>query len=227
MQSAISLIQTVIWPSIVALALIYFGPSLRGFIKDIVELHLKAPGFEATGKRQLEAAASLGAAEAARRDSQSKAPGGNPPLDESAARRIADVVSEASTPRATRRLQDARILWVDDRPQNNHYERAALGTLGIRFDLSTSTEDALEKLHSHRYDVVISDMGRPPDAEAGYTLLEQLRKMGTTTPYIIYAVGGHLRQHQASARSKGAAGSTSNPRELFEMVIRAIQADGR
>jgi CheY-like chemotaxis protein len=141
-------------------------------------------------------------------------------------RRIADVVSAASTPRATRLLRDARVLWVDDRPANNQHERAALERLGIRFDISTSTKDALEKVRSHPYDAIISDMGRPLDPHAGYTLLEELRKANRTIPFIIYA-GSNLPEDKALARSKGAVGSTNHPQELFEMVIGAIQADLR
>jgi len=38
---------------------------------------------------------------------------------------IADVVAETVTPEAVRRLNDARVLWVDDRPENNISERRA------------------------------------------------------------------------------------------------------
>ncbi|MFL6354136.1 MAG: hypothetical protein ACJ74Z_20105, partial [Bryobacteraceae bacterium] len=38
------------------------------------------------------------------------------------------------------------ILWVDDRPDNNVYERRAFEPLGITFTLATSTDQALELL---------------------------------------------------------------------------------
>lgn len=56
---------------------------------------------------------------------------------------------------------------MDDNPANNNYERQALEALGIRFTISTSTEDALEKIKVQNFDAVISDMGRPPDTQAG------------------------------------------------------------
>lgn len=65
-----------------------------------------------------------------------------------------------------------RVLWVDNLPSNNRYERTMLHALGMFVDLSTSTEDALAKVAARGgYDVIISDMGRPHDAQAGYTLL--------------------------------------------------------
>src|SRR5258708_5452161 len=86
----------------------------------------------------------------------------------------AERISELITPKATRQLAGATVLWVDDRPNNNTSERQALEELGIQFTISTSTEDALEKLQQENYNVIISDMGRPPDRQAGYTLLEEI-----------------------------------------------------
>lgn len=40
------------------------------------------------------------------------------------------------------RLAEAKVLWVDDRPEGNRFERSAMQQLGIAVDLSTSTEDA-------------------------------------------------------------------------------------
>ncbi len=121
-----------------------------------------------------------------------------------------------------RQIEGATGLWVDDRPTNNTYERQALEALDIRFTISTSTEDALEKLRYKTYDVIISDMGRPPDQRAGYTLLEKIKAMHITTPFIIYA-GSRAPEHIAEARSRGAFGTTNVPQELFEMVIRALK----
>jgi len=53
-----------------------------------------------------------------------------------------------------RQLNDVRLLWVDDRPENNVFERRALEALGIRITLSTTTEDALNKTLHSRYDVL-------------------------------------------------------------------------
>jgi hypothetical protein len=39
-----------------------------------------------------------------------------------------------------------QILWVDDRPSNNRYEVAALTSLGMHVQLSTSTADALDRV---------------------------------------------------------------------------------
>jgi CheY-like chemotaxis protein len=114
------------------------------------------------------------------------------------------------------------VLWVDDRPDNNNYERQALEALGVKFVISTSTDDALSKLMTRHFDAIISDMGRPPDARAGYTLLDKLRSSGNQIPFIIYA-SSRSPEHQAEARRRGAVGCTNNATELFEMVVSALQ----
>jgi len=116
-----------------------------------------------------------------------------------------------------------RVLWVDDRPENNQHERAALEALGISVELSISTREALDKVETlGPYDVIISDMGRPPDARAGYTLLDSLRRRGDFTPYVIYA-GSREKRHDEEAVTHGALGSTNRPMELIEMVSNALR----
>ncbi len=102
------------------------------------------------------------------------------------------------------------------------YERRALEALGIQFTISKTTDDALERLQTKTYDVIISDMSRPPDKYAGYILLEKMKSMGITTPFIIYA-SGKKPEYVAEAKRRGAFGSTNEPQELFEMVIQAIR----
>jgi CheY-like chemotaxis protein len=115
--------------------------------------------------------------------------------------------------------QHKQVLWVDDRPDNNFYEREALKRYGLEFRLATSTDEALRILSSAKFDVIISDMGRPPDPRAGYTLLEAVRSKGNNTPYFIYT-GSRARD----AERRGAQGSTNRPDELIRMVLSIIGA---
>jgi hypothetical protein len=67
------------------------------------------------------------------------------------------------------------------RPDNNRYERQGLEALGVRFALSTSTDDALNQLRYQTFDLIISDKGRPPDPQAGYTLCQRQSKIDQLT----------------------------------------------
>jgi CheY-like chemotaxis protein len=228
----VSLISAISWPLVTVFTLVFLGKPIKKILSNVSELSLKAGGFEAIAKRQeIEAAASLGAAVAQQQAAVaekteawelSESQSDNRISIENESFKIADLVSRVFHPRVIRRLMDKRILWVDDRPENNLYPRRALEALGIQVTTSTSTQDALEKLRQDNYDVVISDMGRPPDDKAGYTLLDEIQKMGINKPFIIYAVGGNLLKHKAEARQKGAYGSTSLVTELFELVISSI-----
>ncbi|HEX9132660.1 MAG TPA: response regulator, partial [Ktedonobacteraceae bacterium] len=94
--------------------------------------------------------------------------------------------------------------------------------LGIQFTVSKSTEDALERLQKKSFDVIITDMARPPDQHAGYTLLEKVKEMSINTPCIIYA-SGKKPEYIAEAWRRGAFGNTNEPEELFVFVVKALK----
>lgn len=211
-----SLIGAISWPLVIVFVLLYFGRPLRAFLQNLGEFKFKvgASGVEASlTKQQAEAAAYLGAATAQRSGDDAT---GSPTEQ---AQGIAHVVTEAVGQATMKQLANATVLWVDDRPNNNIYERMALEALGIRFVISTSTDDAVEKLRAGRYDLIISDMGRPSDSQAGYTLLARVRdELKLKTPYLVYA-SSSAPEHDAEARRRGASGSTGNPRDLFQRVV--------
>ena len=113
------------------------------------------------------------------------------------------------------------VLWVDDRPENNTYERQAFETMGLRFTLTLSTDEALERLAQNRYAAIISDMGRHEGPREGYVLLDRLRKEGDRTPLFFYA-SSNAPEHKRETREHGGQGCTNNAQELFEMVTRAV-----
>lgn len=216
-EALTKLLGVVVWPALLAFVLVRFGPSLKEFFSSLGEFTFKGAGFEATAKRkQAEAAAALVAASVARPDANT--------TPESAARdakEAAAVVAESVNARVIRRASEATALWVDDRPNNNIFERQSLEALGVSFVLATSTEEALDRVAKQSFDVIISDLGRPPDSRAGYTLLEKLRASGNQTPFVIYA-GSNAPEHKAEARSRGALGSTNRAAELFGYVLAAL-----
>jgi CheY-like chemotaxis protein len=211
------LLGVAIWPALLLFVLIRFGSALREFIANLAEVSFKGAGFEASAKRkQADAAASLVAAAVARPED-----GADPEATARNAREAAEVVAEVATPRVIRRAGRSTVLWVDDRPDNNVHERQALEALGVTFILAASTEQALVKLKQQSFDAIISDMDRPPDSRAGYTLLGEVRTAGIQTPYIIYA-GSRSPEHQAEAKRRSAIGCTNRPNELFEMVLSVL-----
>jgi CheY-like chemotaxis protein len=71
-----------------------------------------------------------------------------------------------------------RILWVDDHPEYNEFERRVLTQYGDTvIDNATSTADALKLLSKESYNLIISDMYREEDGahvpDAGVRLLQR------------------------------------------------------
>jgi CheY-like chemotaxis protein len=94
----------------------------------------------------------------------------------------------------------------------------------ITFTLARSTDEALGQLADQKFDAIISDMGRPPDGRAGYTLLRALRSRGNQTPFFIYA-GSRKPEHVAEAFRRGAQGAANIPSELISMVLGSLRTD--
>ena len=96
-----------------------------------------------------------------------------------------------------------------------------MAAYNIDFVLAQSTGQALAELRKQQFDAIISDMGRPPDSRAGYTLLEAVRGSGDQTPYFIYA-GSRAPAHVREALSRGAQGTTNMGDELLQMVLQGL-----
>lgn len=158
--------------------------------------------------KQLKAAVSLGAASTNRPN-----PTRDPDIE-----KIANVVRGAG--RAGARPDGKwkrRILWVDDRPDNNQYERLAFEAVGVGVTLAETTDEGREKLRQNRYDAIISDMERREGQREGYVLLDGLREQGDRTPLFFYT-SSNAAEHKRETREHGGQGLTNNPEELFEMV---------
>lgn len=167
-------------------------------------------------KMQLSAAASLATAAAK-----------NPPNGgESDIARIVEVVQEAA-PQKSSHADGWRnhILWVDDRPENNVYERQAFEAVGLKFSLALSTDEALATIERKKFAAVISDMGRKEGPREGYALLDAMRAEGNNTPVFFYA-SSNAPEHKRETREHGGQGCTNNAQELFHLVTKAVISGG-
>lgn len=141
---------------------------------------------------------------------------------ESEIEKIVEAVRAAGPARATAgEGWRNHILWVDDRPENNTYERQAFESMGIRFTLALSTDEAFEKLVDRKYAAIISDMGRREGPREGYVLLDRLRQQGDRTPLFFYA-SSNAPEHKRETLDHGGQGCTNKAQELFQMVTKAV-----
>lgn len=122
-------------------------------------------------------------------------------------------------PKIANKKINKEILWVDDCPENNFYERRILENYGFKFTLALSTEQAMHFLSQNEYGLIISDMKRKEGEQEGYNLLDKIRTADFNIPFIIYAsMSNELYKKETIAR--GGQGNTSDPKELIELIIK-------
>lgn len=89
---------------------------------------------------------------------------------------------EAKTPSNSKILELKKILVVDDNPDNqsllNYYVRSA----GATVDIAADGQEAVQKVHSNQYDIILMDLQMP--VMDGYTATRVLRKEGYKKPII-------------------------------------------
>ncbi|HEY3118337.1 MAG TPA: ATP-binding protein, partial [Chloroflexota bacterium] len=114
------------------------------------------------------------------------------------------------------------ILAVDDQEPILMMVSAMLRPLGHTVDTATSGEAALEHLHSHAHDLVISDVGMG-DGMNGWDLAEQVQLDFPGLP-VLLATGWGAAIDPEEARAKGVAGVIAKPfrkQDLVDAVNRA------
>ncbi len=213
LMACAAVLQATCWPIIILGGLVLFRRSIQDFFSSLSEFSFKAgaSGVEASAKK-FEAAASLGAATARRTETGE--------VDSTKTSNIAKSMESLNAQRLLL-LSGKHILWVDDNPGNNTYEKQSLEVFGIRITDSLSTKDAMEKLARNHYDLIITNFKRPDEDQAGYALLDALKGQGIQTPVIIYSSVATVEFQQA-ARNRGARGQTNTPQALFELVLNAL-----
>lgn len=126
-----------------------------------------------------------------------------------------------------------RVLWVDDNPDGNDFERSALAKLLIEVITAKSTSEATRLIHrdAEGFDLVISDWERPADGpEAGLALLREIRQPPTknpNVPFVFYHGISEIAPRRAradQARAAGALGEAVLPSELMALVLRAFES---
>lgn len=119
--------------------------------------------------------------------------------------------------RAEALFAKCRILWVDDVPGNNQPEARLLTRMGAAIDLARSTDEASIRLNGAVYDIVLSDMKRGAASDAGLEIIP-LAAGAVAEPALIYYVG-----RKAGAAPEGSFGLTSDPSELFHLLIDVLE----
>jgi len=113
-------------------------------------------------------------------------------------------------------LSLARLLWVDDHADHNCYGTVALERIGILVTVATSTEAARFYLQQMPFDLLITDLGRDAEPEAGRDLLRMVRTTRPELPVIVYT--RKAEPVRAGLLAEGAAAVVDLPGDLIVAV---------
>jgi CheY-like chemotaxis protein len=124
----------------------------------------------------------------------------------------------ASTPGVISRLEGARLLVVDDQPDERELLTMILGMHGANVSTATGTDDAMDKLETVQPQVLISDIAMP--GQDGYVLLRRIRDLGGVWQHLpAIAVTAHARdEDRERAKHAGFSGYVSKPVDRMRLV---------
>jgi CheY-like chemotaxis protein len=103
-----------------------------------------------------------------------------------------------SAPMTPRALQGRRILWIDDHPPNNARLVDLLRVGGAQVELAESGDAAVEILPSFTPDLILSDVSRGGEPNAGFDDMRRFQSSGIYNgPVIFYSsrISGAMRSH--------------------------------
>jgi two-component system KDP operon response regulator KdpE len=113
-------------------------------------------------------------------------------------------------------MAEARILVVDDDPQIRRVMRAALGTHRYEVEEARSGEEAVERVHAQKFDVILLDINLP-----GISGLEACQKirLWSDVPIIVITVRDSEKD-KVEALDAGADDYVAKPFGMPEMLAR-------
>lgn len=118
------------------------------------------------------------------------------------------------------------ILWVDDYPSNNA-QVIELFQDRIHFDIAISTVQGIKLLADNQYDLIITDMGRGNEPDAGLQLINQIKKKypACKTPIIVFASVQAIRKYGNQAKESGAKVTINGLSEIINFISKTILSD--
>ena len=114
-------------------------------------------------------------------------------------------------------MRGARVLWVEDHPEHNAWERELFRSLGVVIVPVESTRSALACLETEPFDLVLSDIPRGGE-EGGIEGAREIRRAMPSLPIVFYV--GSLTSRQVP---EVASGITNDPNELLHLVLDRLE----
>ena len=126
---------------------------------------------------------------------------------------------EDTAPSASRSLSGSRVLLVDDDPDSLELMAMFLELEGMDITRSSNVPDALGKLKSGDFELVISDLGMP-DMD-GYDLIRELRTIFDSSRLPAIALTGFVSESdRATVTAAGFQAHVAKPVEFDELITK-------
>lgn len=134
----------------------------------------------------------------------------------------ADTSEVEDTPARKKLL--ARLLWVDDKPENNAYLITTIRGFGVDVVTTLSTQEGVGVFRQAQppFDAVVTDAVRVEAGsirpDAGIELISALHKLDPKVPIVVYASPTAVRSAGERARAAGASLVTASPTDLLSAL---------
>lgn len=115
-------------------------------------------------------------------------------------------------------LDGAHVLWIDDHPENNRWERSMLRAFSVHVTSVETTRSAMACLQTEAFDVVVSDIAREGRSDEGVRALAEFSVRAPGLPILLYV--GYLNSDSVP---RGAFGITNDPNELLHLLLDALE----
>jgi CheY-like chemotaxis protein len=116
-------------------------------------------------------------------------------------------------------IAGAKVLWIDDHPENNAWGRALLKAFQADVTTVESTRSAVALLHQEHFDVLLSDIDREGQSDHGIQALAALHEADPIVPVVFF-----IRSLDRSLRTPlGAFGITNDPGELLHLILDVLE----
>lgn len=137
--------------------------------------------------------------------------------------RLIDEIPRDKSNVGKKRIKRNRILWVDDYPINNVSVISLFEDKNIQFDIALTTKQGLEFYKSELYDMIITDMGRGNESDAGLTLLKELNLLNCKIPIIVYASYRAIEKYGKESMRLGAYAVISGIGNIISVISDVLE----
>ena len=120
-------------------------------------------------------------------------------------------------------MKDVRILLVDDEENIRFLFREELEEEGYQIDLASNGFEAIEKVKSSRFDLVVMDIKMP--GMDGIQALNEIKNIDKDLPVILCSAYGEFKQDFSSWISDAYVVKSADTTELKQTIKRLMNTD--